>query len=88
MEKKKTWLYKDEIYNLDQDDFELLKCVRASLWDIHIDGTTSDILFAMRKHVISSLVAPLLVSMQIPNSLREEWKKDIIQQTIYNESCI
>ena len=88
MEKKKKRLYKDEIYELNQGDFELLKCVRALLWDNHMDSITSNAFFAMQKHVISLLAAPLLASMQIPNSLREEWKKDIIQQIIYNESCI
>ncbi len=80
--------YHKENRDISSQYDKLFQLIQASLWGIPTGEITRKEFDIMQHHAISLIVGPILSSLQMSSSLRNEWKSDILHQFQYNMGCI
>ena len=67
----------------------LLNVIKASLWGTPVpeEPVTDSVFLELKRHNIVALTAPILPSLYISSTLRDEWKTTIFQQITHQVYC-
>ncbi len=65
----------------------MLGLIKLSLWGKGTTIADQDTYEEMKQQAVASLLGPYLLSLKIPNDLRQEWKAFIFEQYLFGTQC-